>query len=219
MINVFKIIKNFLFSKIAIAVIFLGIGIGFAKFTNFLNNQRNATESTFKNFSIWLKSSKNQVENSKIFSFDGEKFVLNIKKSIQKTVDKTTHTIDKTQENIVKKVDKITNKNIQNNNQPVIKNQEIKSAEVRKYEDETSYSFDLVLRGYRYEDVIIAINDNQLNFSSSINSRPAMIINDVSYQQPQIQSFYHSLDLPKYNHKKEPEIIYKNNIITVKFFK
>ena len=219
MINVFKIIKNFLFSKIAIAVIFLGIGIGFTKFTNFLNNQRNATESTFENFSIWLKSSKNQVENSKIFSFDGEKFVLNIKKSIQKTVDKTTHTIDKTQENIVKKVDKITNKNIQNNNQPVTKNQEIKSAEVRKYEDETSYSFDLVLRGYRYEDVIIAINDNQLNFSSSINSRPAMIINDVSYQQPQIQSFYHSLDLPKYNLKKEPEITYKNNIITVKFFK
>lgn len=217
--NIFKIIKNFLFSKFAIAVIFLAIGVGFAQFTNFLNNQRNATDSTFKNFSIWLKSSKNQVENSKIFSFNGEKFVLNIKKSLQKTVDKTTHTIDQTQENIVKKVDKITNnKQLKNDQQQPVK-QEIKSAEVRRYEDQFSYSYDLVLIGYRYEDVIIAINNDQLNFSSTLNSKPQMVINDIYYQDASIQSFYHSLDLPKYNHKKEPEILYKNNIITVKFFK
>lgn len=223
MSNFFKIIKNFLFSKFAIAIICLALGIGLNKFINFLNNQNSATESTFKNFSIWFKSRKNQVENSKIFSFDGEKFVLNIKKSFTNSLNKSVDKIDKN-ENVADKYayknDEKINKADQSNQ---TKTQELKASRVNKYQDHQSYTYELVLTGYAYEDVIIAISDNKLSFTNSLSKRSTMSINGKKYFEKSLtdqsnQGFNYVFELEDYDHKIDPEITYKDNIIFVKFY-
>ena len=77
-----------------------------------------------------------------------------------------------------------------------------------------------VLKQFHIEDVIISINQETLNFSSIINPKAKMIINDKQYgNSDDSQAFYHSFHLEQYDHNIDPEISYKNNIVSMKFFK
>jgi HSP20 family molecular chaperone IbpA len=213
--------KNFFSNKIFIAVIFLFIGFASDKILEYFQNHFSWQYSS-KSFSSWLRNAKDDVEDKqqKIFTFNGKKLAYEIKSNFNSALNKTSKSLENTQKKISNKFDKITKANDPEPKQADIADQIIKKTEVRKYEDDKSFSFDLILTGFRHEDVIIAINQETLNFSSSFNPQAKMIINNKQYSKGNdSQAFYHSFNLPKYDHKIDPEISYKNNIVSVKFFK
>ena len=276
LLRIYNLFKNFLLSKIGIAIIFLILGISTNKFINYLNNQQNASKSTIANFRLWLDNSKQQVSKVQIFKFDGTKFVKEIASSIDSKIDSGQskfqqikqsfinklnwqvslpkgHSLDQEanlQEpinadnkvnNLTKDLSLVDKKNEIKDSQtkPVIK-----TSEIRKYQDELSFSYDLVLQGYRFEEVIIAINNNQLSLSNSLSHKTVIEISsgnssnsknvdsanntlkkdlkinqNFSKQTDSNQGFSYVLELDKYDHKIDPEITYRNNIITIKFFK
>lgn len=275
-LRIYNLFKNFLLSKIGIAIIFLILGISTNKFINYLNNQQNASKSTIANFRLWLDNSKQQVSKVQIFKFDGTKFVKEIASSIDSKIDNgqskflqikqsfinklnwqvslpKDHSLDQEPNpqkpinaddkanNLTKDLSSVDKKNEIKDSQtkPVVK-----TSEIRKYQDELSFSYDLVLQGYRFEEVIIAINNNQLSLSNSLSHKTVIEISsgnssnsknldsanntlkkdlkinqDFSKQTDSNQGFSYVLELDKYDHKIDPEITYRNNIITIKFFK
>jgi HSP20 family molecular chaperone IbpA len=209
--------KNFFSNKIFIAFLFLIIGFTGQKIFNYFKDHYSSII-----YSSWLKKTKEDVRNTeqKIFTFNGKKFVYEVKDNFNSALNKTSKSLENTQKKISKKINKISNINTTDPKTIEKTNQVIKKTEVRKYEDDKSFSFDLILTGFRHEDVIIAINQETLNFSSSFNPKAKMVINEKQYSKnDDSHGFYHSLDLPKYNHNIDPEITYKNNIVSVKFFK
>lgn len=275
-LRIYNLFKNFLLSKLGIAIFCLILGILSNKFINYLNNQENASKSTIANFQLWLNNSKQQVSKVQIFKFDGKKFVKEISSSIDNKIDNGQNKFLEIKQSIIKKLtwqisppkddsylqnidnsepktgDVEAKKSVQDsqllNNQELIKNSQtkpvIKTSEIRKYEDQYSFSYDLVLQGYRYEEVVIAISNNQLSFSNSLSHKAVIeisssnlsqqknknsstqlynknhkIIDDFSKKSNTNQGFSYVLDLDKYDHKIDPEITYHENIITVKFFK
>lgn len=209
--------KKFFSNKIFIAILFLIIGFSSTKILDYFKNNYSR-----ENFFSWLKKTKEnfQEKEQKIFTFNGKKFVYEVKSNLNSALNNTTKSIEDTQKKISNKLDEATK--IKTPEPQIIdtKKQEIKKTEVKKYEDDKTFSFDLILTGFRHEDVIIAINQDTLNFSSSLKPKAKMIINDKQYDKnDDSQAFYHSFALPKYDHKIDPEITYKNNIVSVKFFK
>ena len=214
--------KNFFSHKIFIAIIFLFIGFGSQKILDYFKNHFTSWQYSKKTFTSWFSNAKGNTENQKqeIFIFNGEKFVAEVKNNLNSALNKTSKSLENTQKEISKKFDKINKANTPKQEKDKIADQVIKKTEVRKYENDKAFSFDLILTGFRHEDVIISINQETLNFSSIINPKAKMIINDKQYgNSDDSQAFYHSFNLPKYNHNIDPEISYKNNIISVKFFK
>lgn len=276
LLRIYNLFKNFLLSKIGIAIIFLILGISTNKFINYLNNQQNASKSTIANFRLWLDNSKQQVSKVQIFKFDGTKFVKEIASSIDSKIDNGQNKFQQFKQSFINKLNwqvslpkdhsldqeanpqKPINADDKANNltkdlSSVDKKNEIKdsqtkpvvkTSEIRKYQDELSFSYDLVLQGYRFEEVIIAINNNQLSLSNSLSHKTVIEISsgnssnsknldsanntlkkdlkinqDFSKQTDSNQGFSYVLELDKYDHKIDPEITYRNNIITIKFFK
>lgn len=276
LLRIYNLFKNFLLSKIGIAIIFLIIGISTNRFINYLNNQQNASKSTIANFRLWLDNSKQQVSKKQIFKFDGTKFVKEIATSIDNKIDNQQSKFQRIKQSLIDKLnwqvslpkghslDQETNRqepinandkanDLTKDLSTVDKKNEIKdsqdkpvakTSEIRKYEDEASFSYDLVLQGYRFEEVIIAINNNQLSLSNSLSHKTVIeissgnssnsknadssnnilkkdlkIIQDLSKKTDNNQGFSYVLELDRYDHKIDPEITYRNNIITVKFFK
>lgn len=276
LLRIYNLFKNFLLSKIGIAIIFLIIGISTNRFINYLNNQQNASKSTIANFRLWLDNSKQQVSKKQIFKFDGTKFVKEIATSIDNKIDNQQSKFQRIKQSLIDKLnwqvslpkghslDQETNRqepinandkanDLTKDLSTVDKKNEIKdsqakpvakTSEIRKYEDEASFSYDLVLQGYRFEEVIIAINNNQLSLSNSLSHKTVIEISsgnssnsknadssnkivkkdlkniqDLSKKTDNNQGFSYVLELDRYDHKIDPEITYRNNIITVKFFK
>lgn len=276
LLRIYNLFKNFLLSKIGIAIIFLILGISTNKFINYLNNQQNASKSTIANFRLWLDNSRQQVSKVQIFKFDGTKFVKEIASSIDNKIDNGQSKFQQIKQSFINKLNwqvslpkdhsldqeanpkEPINANVKANNltkdlslvdkKNEIKDSQtkpvIKTSEIRKYQDELSFSYDLVLQGYRFEEVIIAINNNQLSFSNSLSHKTVIEISsgnssnsknadsanntlkkdlkinqDFSKQKDSNQGFSYVLELDKYDHKIDPEITYRNNIITIKFFK
>ena len=214
--------KNFFSSKIFIAIAFLFIGLACHKILDYFRNNSVSWKYSSKSFSSWLRNASKDVEDGqqKIFTFNGKKLVYEVKNNFNSALNKTSKSLENTQKKISNKFDEISKANTLEPMQENIPNKVIKKTEVRKYEDDKSFSFDLILTGFRHEDVIIAINQETLNFSSSFNPKAKMIINEKQYSKSDdSQAFYHSFNLEQYDHNIDPEISYKNNIVSVKFFK
>ena len=211
--------KKFFFSKIFIAILFLITGFVIGRSFDYFRNYKNSSQSFKKNIKAWVNDAKEDIDLSskKIFHFNGQKFVSEIKQSVNLAIDKTQNNLENTS-------NKITNplKNSKDINQNNIKDsangESIKSTEVRKYENHNSFSFELILTGFRYEDVIISINQQTINFSSNLSNK-SLEINGKNYRNDNLNSFYHSFELPEYDHQKDPEITYQDNIVCVKFYK
>jgi hypothetical protein len=212
-------IKKVFFSKIFIAILFLIIGLGLSKTYDYFKNYKNSSQSFKSNIKAWVNDAKEDIDlgTKKIFYFNGKKFVTEIKETVNLTIDKTQNNLENTSNKLTNPLKDSKNSN-KNNIKDSIDNEPIKSTEVRKYEDNNSFSFELILTGFRHEDVIISINHQAINFSSNLNNK-SLEINGKNYRNNNLNSFYHSFELSKFDHQKDPEITYHDNIVCVKFYK
>ncbi len=207
--------KKFFHNKFFIAFIFLCLGFFLANWIKDLE----FLQSINKKYQIWVSAFKTDVKDrqEKIFKFNGKKFVQEIKENVGDAFVKTSKALENAEKNISKKILKSKTQETKQ----LEKNQEqlVKSTEVRSYEDAKTFSFELILTGYRYEDVIISISENTLNFSSLINSKKMIISNNDYSNNSDSRTFYYSFTLQKYDRNLDPEINYKDNIVSIKFFK
>ena len=211
--------KKFFFSKIFIAILFLITGLAIGRTFDYFRNYKNSSQSFKDNIKAWVNDAKEDIDlgTKKIFHFNGKKFVSEIKQSVNLAIDKTQNNLENTSNKLTNPLKDSKNSN-QNNIKDSAISEPIKSTEVRKYEDNNSFSFELILTGFRYEDVIISINHQAINFSSNLSNK-SLEINGKNYRNNNLNSFYHSFELPEFDHKKDPEITYKDNIVCVKFYK
>lgn len=211
--------KKFFFSKIFIAILFLITGFAISRTFDYFKNYKNSSQYFKDNIKAWVNDTKGDIDlgTKKIFHFNGIKFVSEIKQSLNLAIDKTQNNLENTSNKITNSLKDSKNSN-QNNIKDSANSEPIKSTEVRKYEDNNSFSFELILTGFRYEDVIISINHQAINFSSNLSNK-SLEINGKNYRNNNLNSFYHSFELPEYDHQKDPEITYQDNVVCVKFYK
>lgn len=89
------------------------------------------------------------------------------------------------------------------------------NAQISSHEDEENYYYELNFSGFKKEEIKVLIKDNILTFSAQQKWN-----NEKKNQENYSSSdFYYSISVPKYDVKKEPEIIRAEDKIVVKLFK
>jgi len=88
-------------------------------------------------------------------------------------------------------------------------------SKVSSTEDEKNYFYQLEFFGFKKEDIVVNVNNNSVNFSAENKKFKS----DKNQDQQAQASFYYSFLVPQYDDKKEPEIIRKDNQVTVKLAK
>ena len=86
---------------------------------------------------------------------------------------------------------------------------------VSSREDEANYYYDLAFSGFKKDDIVVAIKDNNLTFSAKKDQDKS----DKDQKLKSSTNFYYSFFVPQYNTKIDPEITKQDDKITVKFAK
>lgn len=88
-------------------------------------------------------------------------------------------------------------------------------ARVSSSEDADNYYYQIDFSGFTKEEIVVGVKDNILSFAAE-NKKSG---NDKNAEINSSSNFHYSFSIPQYNHKKEPEIIRKDNQIIVKLAK
>lgn len=88
----------------------------------------------------------------------------------------------------------------------------VNKSQVSTSEDEKNYYYELTFSGFKKEEISVQVKDDILTFSGQNHVE--------NNQNPQASSsFHYSFSAPKFDTKKEPEIIRSDNKIVVKLSK
>jgi hypothetical protein len=226
-----KKIISFLLNKYVLIIISFIFGYGVCNLIFYANHQPNATDSVVKNLLMLSNKKFSNIYQQQVVNYNNSELVNEIEKNVNQAVNKTGDTLVYTKDQLKKitttqdsKIDQSLPKNsTQKENDSTQKEQVIKSSNVNFYQDHQAFYYQLILKNYRFEDVIISINSETLKFSNYIGNSASAVINGKEIlkeiDNKSNDKFSYSFNLPKYNNQKEPEINYLDNVITVKFYK
>ncbi len=193
-----KNMKKIFGSKIFIAVIFTLVGVSGTVLAK-TKDQKSSTELADAEFDWNIVQQHHQIfENDPFFQANG---IFAEMAEMEKQMNKmfVNH-----QKNMQKLFHEAKDSGKINSQSSVIKN-----------EDEKTHYYELNFSGFKKEDIAIKIENNSLTFSAKKEGEKT----NKDYEKKAQSSFYYSFSLPKYDNKKEPEIVREDNKIIVKLQK